>query len=111
MILFRVLGGDVLDPADPAAHARWDWMQFGTEVWTVGIKIDGLTAVMLFVVTLVAFLVHVFSSAYMHGDPKYWKFFAWLQMFSVVDADAGARGQPAARCSSAGSSWASARTS
>ncbi len=83
IILFKVLGGASLDAADPAAHARWDWMRFGSDVWTVGIKIDGLTAVMLVVVTLVAFLVHVFSTAYVHGDPKYWKFFAWLQMFSV----------------------------
>src|SRR5262245_54913470 len=58
-------------------------MRFGDHVWTIGVKIDGLTAVMLIVVTLVSFLVHVFSSAYMAGDPKYWKFFAWLQMFSV----------------------------
>ncbi|MCC6756082.1 MAG: NADH-quinone oxidoreductase subunit L, partial [Solirubrobacterales bacterium] len=78
IVFGRVLGGEVLDAADPAAHARWEWMRFGEVVWNVGIKIDGLTAVMLFVVTLVAFLVHVFSSAYMHGDPKYWKFFAWL---------------------------------
>ena len=52
-------------------------------VWTFGIFIDGLTATMLFVVTLVAFLVHVFSMGYMKGDPKYHLFFAWLQMFSV----------------------------
>ena len=83
IVFGRVLGGEVLDAADPAANARWEWMRFGEVVWNVGIKIDGLTAVMLFVVTLVAFLVHVFSSAYMHGDPKYWKFFAWLQMFST----------------------------
>jgi NADH-quinone oxidoreductase subunit L len=49
----------------------------------VGFRIDGLTAVMLVVVTLVSFLVHVFSMGYMHGDPKYPLFFAWLQMFSV----------------------------
>ena len=83
VVFVRVLGGEVLDAADPAAHARWEWMRFGEVVWNVGVKIDGLTAVMLFVVTLVAFLVHVFSSAYMRGDPKYWKFFAWLQMFST----------------------------
>jgi NADH-quinone oxidoreductase subunit L len=64
----------------------WEWMNpsGGATGWTVGIAIDGLTAVMLFVVTLVAFLVHLFSVGYMHGDPKYWLFFAWLQMFSVA---------------------------
>ncbi|MFM8385929.1 MAG: NADH-quinone oxidoreductase subunit L [Planctomycetia bacterium] len=68
------------------SHTVWSaaWMNPGAgDPWTVSITIDGLTAVMLFVVTLVAFLVHLFSVGYMHGDPKYWLFFAWLQMFSV----------------------------
>ena len=66
-------------------HVSSDWFHMGaadTAPLTIGIYIDGLTATMLFVVSLVAFLVHVFSVGYMHGDPKYWKFFAWLQMFS-----------------------------
>jgi len=75
-------GGDFHEPF------RWsiEWMNPGASAsgWSVGITIDGLTAVMLFVVTLVSFLVHVFSMGYMHGDPKYWLFFAWLQMFSVA---------------------------
>jgi NADH-quinone oxidoreductase subunit L len=82
VIFAKVLGGAALDPA-VTEGARWDWVRFGETAWTVGVKVDGLTAVMLVVVTLVSFLVHVFSSAYMKGDPKYWKFFAWLQMFSV----------------------------
>jgi NADH-quinone oxidoreductase subunit L len=82
-IFEKTLGGEVLDPALPGSHARWDWLRMGDHVWTVGVKIDGLTAVMLVVVTLVAFLVHVFSVGYMKGDPKYGKFFQWLQMFSV----------------------------
>ena len=65
---------------------HWAWMAPGSgdTPWTVGLRIDGLTAVMLVVVSLVSFLVHVFSMGYMHGDPKYPLFFAWLQMFSVA---------------------------
>ncbi|MDJ0974021.1 MAG: NADH-quinone oxidoreductase subunit L [Planctomycetota bacterium] len=77
-ILFSMWLGD----ATPF-KASWDWFQMGAgDALSIGIYIDGLTAVMLFVVALVAFLVHVFSIGYMHGDPKYWQFFAWLQMFS-----------------------------
>ena len=62
----------------------WAWLAPGDGVhWDLGVTIDGLTAVMLVVVSLVAFLVHVFSIGYMQGDPKYWLFFAWLQLFSV----------------------------
>ena len=76
-ILAKVWGGEVLDWSAP-------WLRVSqVTTWNVSIHVDGLTAVMLVVVTLVSFLVHLFSSAYMAGDPKYWKFFAWLQMFSV----------------------------
>jgi len=66
----------------------WTWLEPGdiepgvAAEWTIGMRLDGLTAVMLVVVTLVSFLVHVFSTAYMKGDAKYGLFFAWLQMFS-----------------------------
>ncbi len=46
------------------------------------IAIDHLTATMLVVVTLVAFLVHLYSVGYMHGDPRFSRFFAFLQLFS-----------------------------
>jgi NADH-quinone oxidoreductase subunit L len=76
-ILLKVLDGETLSWAIP-------WLRVSeSTTWNVSIHVDGLTAVMLVVVTLVSFLVHLFSSAYMAGDPKYWKFFAWLQMFSV----------------------------
>jgi NADH-quinone oxidoreductase subunit L len=77
-IFLRCLSGETL-----TVSVIERWMQFGEHVWSVGVHVDGLTAVMLVVVTLVSFLVHLFSTAYMHGDAKYWKFFAWLQMFST----------------------------
>ena len=83
VIFAKTLGGETLDPALASSGARWTWLTMGEAAWKVGVKVDGLTAVMLVVVTLVSFLVHVFSTGYMKGDPKYPKFFAWLQMFSV----------------------------
>ncbi len=47
-----------------------------------GITIDTLTATMLAVVCIVAFLVHVYSVGYMHGDKRFPRFFAFLQLFS-----------------------------
>ena len=51
-------------------------------VFNTGILIDNVTAVMLLVVTIVSTLVHLFSIGYMHGDPKYNRFFAYLSIFS-----------------------------
>ena len=44
--------------------------------------VDNLTAIMLFVVTLVSFLVHLFSMGYMHGERRYNRFYAYLALFT-----------------------------
>jgi NADH-quinone oxidoreductase subunit L len=46
------------------------------------VMVDNLTVIMLFVVTLVSFLVHLFSSAYMHGEKRYNRFYAYLALFT-----------------------------
>ncbi len=49
-----------------------------------GVFVDNLTVVMLFVVTLVSFLVHLYSWGYMHGEERYNRFFAYLALFSFA---------------------------
>jgi len=64
-------------------HVVVPWLNVGDRaVFNAGILIDNLTAVMLLVVTGVSFLVHLFSVGYMHGDPRYNRFFAYLSIFS-----------------------------
>ncbi|HEX8968414.1 MAG TPA: NADH-quinone oxidoreductase subunit L [Chloroflexota bacterium] len=76
-------------------HMELDWLRLlpaniqagGTEPFLrLGVAIDPLTAVMLVVVTVVSFLVHVYSRSYMieHGqlDRGYWRFFAYLSLFT-----------------------------
>jgi NADH-quinone oxidoreductase subunit L len=48
----------------------------------VGFLIDQLTAIMLIVVTSVSLLVHIYSVGYMHGDKGYYRFFAYLSLFT-----------------------------
>jgi NADH-quinone oxidoreductase subunit L len=43
--------------------------------------VDQLTAVMLLVVTGVGFLIHLYSAGYMHDDPSYARYFAYLNLF------------------------------
>jgi len=81
LITIRALGGETMEP--------WSFTWYAPggadgPAWSIGLMVDGLTAMMLVVVTVVSFLVHVFSIGYMHGDAKYPLFFAWLQMFSVA---------------------------
>jgi len=49
----------------------------------IGILIDPITAMMLFVVTLVASLVQIYSVGYMHGDPGYSSYFAYQSLFAM----------------------------
>ncbi|HHI81231.1 MAG TPA: NADH-quinone oxidoreductase subunit L [Planctomycetes bacterium] len=61
----------------------WNWLGGGKEGnFVFAFLFDNLTAVMLLVVTLVSFLVHVFSIGYMKGDSRYSRFFAYLGIFS-----------------------------
>jgi NADH-quinone oxidoreductase subunit L len=64
-------------------HVVFPWLDLGGRfVVQGGILIDNITAVMLLVVTGVSTLVHLFSVGYMHGDPRYSRFFAYLSIFS-----------------------------
>ena len=64
-------------------HVVFPWITVGDRaLLNTGILIDNVTAVMLLVVTIVSTLVHLFSIGYMHGDPRYSRFFAYLSIFS-----------------------------
>src|SRR4029079_1105931 len=59
------------------------WSQNGGVRLTVGTQIDGLAVVVMFVVTLVSLLVHVYSVEYMRGDRRFTHFYAALSLFTA----------------------------
>ncbi len=66
----------------------FNWIDFGNVPLIgefkieLGIQIDNISTIMLFVVTLISFLVHIFSIAYMHGDKRFSRYFAYLGIFT-----------------------------
>jgi NADH-quinone oxidoreductase subunit L len=50
----------------------------------IGFLIDSLTALMMVVVTFVSFMVHVYTIGYMHDDPGYQRFFAYINLFTFA---------------------------
>ncbi|MCX6142835.1 MAG: NADH-quinone oxidoreductase subunit L, partial [Ignavibacteriales bacterium] len=47
----------------------------------VAYQVDQLSILMTLIVTGVGFLIHVYSIGYMRGDPGFWRFFAYLNLF------------------------------
>ena len=59
----------------------WTWMQVGSFAPGISFYFDGLTLVMMSVITGVGFLIHLFSTEFMEEDPSYARYFAYLNMF------------------------------
>lgn len=83
----------------------WHWISAGALHVDINVAVDQLTAVLLFVVTMVWALVHVYAFGHMARDPGRWRFFASLNlfMFSMLSWSS----PRTSYCySPAGSSWA-----
>ena len=59
-----------------------EWAAAGNFHLMMGYTIDHLTALMLVIVTTVAFLVMIYTDGYMAHDPGYVRFYAYLSLFS-----------------------------
>jgi len=73
-VLGEVLRGAHADPT-------YQWAVLGTRPLVVGFVVDPLSAVMLAMVGVVAALITIYSVGYMHGDPRFPRFFAYLSLF------------------------------
>ena len=73
----------VVDAAGSVEFEPHTWLNVGDLQINVGILMDPLTAVMLVVVTGVSLMVQIYSTGYMHGDPGYVRYFAFMSLFSA----------------------------
>ena len=60
------------------------WIRIEDFVVDWGLKFDALSAIMIFVVSTVSFLVHVYSIGYMHGDKSIPRFMCYLSLFTFA---------------------------
>jgi NADH-quinone oxidoreductase subunit L len=70
-----------LSSAEPLVVRYWDWLPVGDLQVSFALQLDRLSAVMILVVTGVSAIIHVFSVGYMHDDPGYARYFAYLNLF------------------------------
>ena len=59
-----------------------EWIATSALSVSLGIYVDSITSIMLCVVSLISFLVHLYSTEYMKGDKRYLRYFAFLGLFT-----------------------------
>jgi NADH-quinone oxidoreductase subunit L len=60
----------------------YNWMTVGSLKMEIGFLVDGLTAMMMCVVTFVSLMVHIYTIGYMEEDEGYNRFFAYISLFT-----------------------------
>ena len=70
-------------PTEPApyVHSYFTWIEAGAFRADFALYYDRLTLVMTVTVTLVSFLIHLYSRGYMEQEGGYYRFFAYLNLF------------------------------
>jgi NADH-quinone oxidoreductase subunit L len=59
------------------------WFENGLQELNIGTHIDGQSVMLLFVVTAISLLVHIYSTDYVGGDRRYTHYFAFLSLFTA----------------------------
>lgn len=60
----------------------YNWVTTGPFSFDVAILLDRLSAVMIFIVTFVSLMVHIYTVGYMTDDPGYTRFFSYVSLFT-----------------------------
>ena len=72
-------------PADHRAfsHTVGTWISAGPLTVDWAVLVDPLSTIILLLVTWVGLLIHIYSVGYMHGDERYSRYFAYLNLFAA----------------------------
>ncbi len=68
-------------PVGGLSLSLWGWLAAGDLVVPATLYLDGLSLVMAAVISLVGFLIHLYSTSYMAGEEGYRRFFALMNLF------------------------------
>ncbi len=79
-----LIGMDFIAAPPPGFVFRqeaWSWIAVAGFSPGIGFYLDALSLVMVLVVTLISFLIHLYSTEFMSGDEDYARFFAYMNLF------------------------------
>jgi NADH-quinone oxidoreductase subunit L len=70
-----------LHPDNATVVRAFEWIRAGSFTVDIAFVVDPLSTIYLLFITGVAFLIHIYSIGYMHGDEGFSRFFAYLNLF------------------------------
>lgn len=74
--------------APPSGHAYlltlWTWIKVGDFAPALRLRVDPLSLVMMLVITVIGFLIHLYSAGFMANDDGYRRYFAYMNLFIVA---------------------------
>jgi NADH-quinone oxidoreductase subunit L len=80
-----LVGLDFMSMAEAGAtsysQTLWTWMEVGSFEAGFTLYLDGVSLVMMFIITGIGFLIHVYATGYMHDDPSFARFFSYMNLF------------------------------
>ncbi|HWP58787.1 MAG TPA: NADH-quinone oxidoreductase subunit L [Candidatus Acidoferrales bacterium] len=62
----------------------YTWIDLGSLKVDMAFIVDPLSAVMILIVTGIGGLIHIYATGYMHDDKAFWRFFAFLNLFTAA---------------------------
>lgn len=82
LVLSLCIAAERISGNAPDYSRKMDWLQVGNLKLSAGFEVTNLTALMLVIVTLVGFLVNLYSQGYMKNDERISTFFAYVALFT-----------------------------
>ncbi len=78
-----VLSNATAYPKSTIVCFNYSWLNFSPELTAnMGLYLDPISMMMVMVITVISFLVNIYSVGYMRNDPGFGRFFALLSLFS-----------------------------
>lgn len=81
VIIFALMLADPPEAGAPIISEVFTWIAAGRLDVSIAYQVDQLSIYFALFITGVAFLIHVYSIGYMHGDRSFYRFFAYLNLF------------------------------
>ncbi|MEY4643083.1 MAG: NADH-quinone oxidoreductase subunit [Pseudomonadota bacterium] len=81
--VIALLAGLEFMASDATSYTQtlWTWMSVGDFEAGFSLYLDGVSLVMMFIITGIGFLIHVYATGYMHDDPSFARFFSYMNLF------------------------------